>query len=107
MIYLVYLLQQRQELNENPMPMRRDRDGQIVNTVMEYTTRYHPDLLGAYDGDTPQQAAVAAAHDTKRFGQYVAVEATVMELGFSASSLPALNASSEDDDDAPDPYGDD
>jgi hypothetical protein len=95
MIYLVYLLQQRQELAENPMPMHGKRPHEVR---LEYTTRYHPDLLGAYEGETGKEAAVAAAQDTKRFGQYVVVECAVMELGFSASALPALNASSVDED---------
>ncbi len=100
MIYLVYLLSARDELAENPMPMRRGSHGQLLQARQEYVRRWVPELLGAYQGETAGEAVAEAASDQRRFGQYVAVEGALLELDFSAKDLPALPASAIADDDA-------
>lgn len=97
MIFFVYLLAARQELQDNPIPMRRGANGQLLDVQAEYATRWVPDLVGAYQGETPAEAVAAAASDHKRFGQYAAVEATLLELDFSAKDLPALPGSAVED----------
>jgi hypothetical protein len=82
--YLVFELQ----------PEKYLKPGGYVGTPPEsaYEDRMNPLVVGFYEVDDGTEACIQAARETRRLGNYVAVEGTPMSIDFTAKPQKSLKA---------------